>query len=317
MYRTLAIYDRDEEYSLHLTEYIKNKAPGLFLIQRFTREEALRESLKEEAADILLWGEEIPEEGFRLTGQKNLVILSDILIQGEKLPGPVIYKYQPGEIILKELKKLIPQEAINIGEQMGNADIITIFSLGCRKEQQGFALSLLRERSNRGKSIYFNLEAFPIAKELRAEDGEKGLSEFIYYLKQNPAILQKKFTEFIHTKGNITYVKGVDFGTDIFELTAEDMESWLQILSVTEYKTLIFNAEAFTPALLKLLQRSSTIYLLTEAGTFSEEQLNSFLLRLKWAGYVELAEKMVQIPMNEENQRIYEQSLLLGLEELP
>ena len=43
MYRTLAIYDKDTEYLKHLADYIKVRAPILFRVNLFTKEDALKE----------------------------------------------------------------------------------------------------------------------------------------------------------------------------------------------------------------------------------------------------------------------------------
>lgn len=314
MYKILAIYEKDADYSGHLAAYIKSKVPGLFHIRLFTREEALKDYLKEEKPDILLWGEEGEGEGVTASECGCLVALSETPLPKKGHPGAVIYKYQPGEAILKELKKLLPRDTLDgLDKEMGQGEVFTVFSLGCEKERQGFSLTLLREKRGGKPSVYFTLEAFPLLEELRTGSNEKGLSEFIYYLKQNPGTLQKRLEEFVHPGDNFFYLKGAAFGTDIFELTAEDMENWLRLFCRPEYGTLIFDTEIFSPAILKLFQSSNCIYILTEEGSFGEARLKNFLCQLRWAGYEELTERMVHIRIGEKDKQKYGDSLLVGL----
>lgn len=307
MFKTLAIYDKDGEYAAHLSEYIKSKARGFFQIRLFTEEDALKEFLKEEAADILLWGEAAEDIDLSSNNYRHLVILTqapDSIIP----PGcNGIYKYQPGEAILNELKELLPEEPGDLRKREGKKELITVFSLNNAHFSREFSLDLWKEKARLKNTLFFMLEPFSGVKELEIRENERGLSEFIYYLKQNTQSMNKKLINLIQKKGELHFMKGAAFGTDLYEITPEDMENWLQLIYQSEYNTIIFETSIFTPPIIKLLKASTKIYLSAEEGEYGEEQLNSFLSQLKWAGYEDVLTQISVV-------RIGRESGFLGLE---
>lgn len=314
MYKKLAIYDRDMEYLRHLAEYLKSKAPGLFQIKLFTKEEALKEFLQGEMADILLLTEEMPEAKEMAVYCGHLVLLTQAPMTEKKPSVHTIYKYQPGEAILKELRELLPQDAVrNTGRDTLEKEVISVISLNPGKLSQGFSLSLWNEKCKEKKTLFITLLAYPFLEELRIQEGETGLSEFIYYLKQNSPGLLRKGKEYVSVKESFEYMKGVSFGADLYELTAEDVNNWFTLLSQWEYDTVLFDIGIFTQASIRVLQESSVIYLISEEDRLSEEQLANFFLQLKWAGYEAVTEKTVIIRAGREKAGMYEERLLKGL----
>lgn len=307
MFKTLAIYDKDGEYAVHLSEYIKSKARGFFQIRLFTEENALKEFLKEEAADILLWGEGSENIDLSIGNYRCLVILTqtpDSIIP----PGCTsIYKYQPGEAILKGLKELLPEESGDLRKREDKKELITVFSLNNAHFSRGFGLDLWKEKARLKNTLFFMLDPFNGVKGLEIRENESGLSEFIYYLKQNTQSMNKKLLNLIQKKGELHFMKGAAFGADLYEITPEDMENWLQLIYQSEYDTIIFETGIFSPAVIKLLKDSTKIYLSAEEGGYGEEQLNSFLSQLKWAGYEDVLTQISVV-------RIGKESSFLGLE---
>lgn len=317
MYKTLAIYDKDEEYLRHLAAYIKDKAPGVFRVKLFTKEEALKEYLKGEAADILLLAEEAFEKDNLAMYCGCLVLLTQTPAPEKELSAGVLYKYQPGETILKELRKLLPEAALrNTGQHSLEKEIISVISLNPGKLSQGYSMALWNEKCKEKRTLFTSLSAYPLLKDLRIQEGDSGLSEFIYYLKQNSQGISKKLKEYIQRKEGFEYIKAVSFGTDLYELTAEDVVNWLTVISQWNYDTVIFDIGILTQASLKLLQESSVIYLVTEEDKLSKAQLDSFFLQLRWAGYEELLGKVVRIRPGKESMDAYEDCLLEGLKEV-
>ncbi|SHL09601.1 hypothetical protein SAMN02745136_04072 [Anaerocolumna jejuensis DSM 15929] len=316
MYKTLAIFDKDAEYLRHLADYLKTKAPGLFQVKLFTKEEALKEFLKEEGVDILLLAEETPEADSMAAYCIHLILLVQTPEQEKKLSPNAIYKYQPGEAILKELRKRLPEDALrNTGQQSFQKEIISILSLNPGKVSQGFSLALWDEKCRENRTLFTTLLAYPLLKELRIQEGETGLSELIYYLKQNSSGLPQKLKEYVQRREGFEYIKGVSFGTDLNELTAEDVSSWFSILLQWEYDTVIFEIGTLTQASLKVLAESSVIYLVSEEDRLWEEQLKSFLQQLKWAGWEDLLDKIVRVTPDREQITAFEGCLLMGLKE--
>ncbi len=313
MYKTLAIFDRDAEYLKHLADYIKAKAPGLFYIKLFTKEEALREFLEGEPVDILLTEEGISKADERKALCRQLVLLTQTTETEAESSLHRIYKYQPGEIILKELKKLLPEDTLGAVSHISEKEIISIISLDSARLSQSFSLSLWDKQSNNQKTLFTTLQAYPLIKELIVQKDESGLSEFLYYLKQNSPGLSKKLKEHIQRNGKFEYIKAVSFGTDIYELTAEDMINWLKLLPQLEYDTFLFEIGFLNQASIRLLQESKIIYLVSEEDGITNKQTENFLLQLSLAGYEEIVEKIAKIKAGKESISVYEAYFQKGL----
>ena len=314
MHKTLAIYDSDAEYLKHLAEYIKAKAPGIFYIKLFTKEEALREYLEAEPTDILLIEAGISGIDEIKAYCRQLVLLT-LTSESEEITSlHKIYKYQPGESILKELKKLLPEDAINSTvSHLSEKKIISVVSLCSARLCQGFSLSLWDQQSTNQKTLFTTLQAYPLLKELTAQKGESGLSEFLYYLKQKSPGLSKKIKECIQQQGKYEYIKAASFGTDIYEITEEDIINWLNLLSQLEYDIFLFEVGFLNQASIRLLQESSVIYLASEEDDITKNQTENFLQQLSFAGYEDIIERIVKIKADKQGLCIYDEYLKKGL----
>jgi hypothetical protein len=301
---TLAVCDREAEYANHLMEYIKRKQKKQLQVCVFTNIDSLREYLKRDTLHILLIQEELAEENFNHDNIKHICVLSETDYSESKDKEPVIYKYQSAEIVLKELFGIFPpiNTQARISNPSGrNTEIVSIFTAGDEVVSQLFAYSLAKQYSLLKRTLYINLNIFPVLSGISGHKTDKGLSEFIYFLKQNNPNLVNKMYGNITNHGTLAYMEGVTFGPDLYELTPEDVGQWLNaILQNTDYEVILFDVGSYTQACLEVFRNSSRLLLLSEEGYWEQWKTGNFKEQLEWSGNEEIAEKLILVPVTAE-----------------
>lgn len=296
----LAIYDYDTDYANHLMDYIQRKQKRITQVRVFTNHNSLEEYLEHNKINILLLGENIPQDEVQHKNIKNICILSEGNYLREGSTCPVIYKYQSAELIIQEVFSYFAAELLAgrpVEIKGRSVKLISVFSIRREKRQAMLIKTLARCYAEQKKTLYINLDIFQAFSEFQNQDMEKSLSEFIYYLKQNHPSLLDKMKALITSTHQFDYIQGVSFGPDLYELTTEDMILWLKELrSYDEYEVIIFDVGTFFQAILELFRESDEILLSLGNNDWEQSRYHNFERQLLWAGYEDVLEKIKVIP---------------------
>jgi hypothetical protein len=305
----IAIYDKDINYSNLLMDYMKKKHKFLAQSRVFTNLESLKEYLKEGTIQILLLGEEVKEDIFQEKA-KYICLLSEGSFLNEELQSdtslyPVIYKFQSAEKILEELFSYFPLDRLQGKPQSLNQEkeLVGVFSRDTGISLQGFALSLAQEYSKSKKTLYITLSEIQVLEELMSGENKSGLSEVIYYLKQNPSNLLQKLNGVIKHMNTLDILPGAAFGPDVYELSGEDILLLLDTLNRADYEVIVIEAASLTLSNLGLLRECSKVFLLEEDNHFSEASHESLGKQLTWAGWGDLMDKFQLVRLGAAEQK--------------
>lgn len=306
----LAIYDKETDYANQLMDYLKRKQKNLSQIRVFTNENSLKEYLEHDRIDVLLLNESIPMENVSHENIKNICVLSEGNYIRENTGYPVIYKFQSAELVMQELFSYFPLKmSDNSPRGMDNPSmkIISIYSIARDTEKMIFALSLAKQYSKTGKTLYINLDVFQAFTEQDISRNENGLSEFIYYLKQNPSNLNEKIGNMIKKNTWFDYIQGVSFGPDLYELNTDDMLHWIEeIRAWSDYEFVIFNVGCFFEATLELFRSSSQLLYIQGNSPMEKVKYQNFHSQLLWTGYEDVIDKIEVIHLSKEEEESYE-----------
>lgn len=290
----LAIFDNEKEYANHLMGYIKRKKKIVDQLRIFTNPGSIKDFLMHNEIEVLLINETIPLDEVLHNNIKNICILSEGGSLRESGCYPVIYKFQSAEVIMNELFTFYPilsktgNELINHEKR---AKLISIFSLEHESYRQIFSLSLAKEYSKHKPTLYINLNAFKSIAEVVTDSSIKGLSEFIYYLKQNHPNLMQKMNGIITKHEKLNLIQGLSFGPDLYEITPEDMKRWLhEMQTITNYEVIIFDVDTFYQGSLELFHESTSLYIISSETT-DDNKLHNFEEQLLWAGFDDILNK--------------------------
>ncbi len=292
----LAIYDNDTDYANHLMDYIKRKKKKISQVRVFTNHNSLKEYLEHNKINILLLDEKIPPHEVEHENIKNICILSEGSYIREGSTCTVIYKYQSAELIIQEVFSYFAAE-IQAGRPLEKtwhkAKLISVFSVRREKGQSMIALSLAASYARNKKTLYINLDIFQAFSEIQKQNTEKGLSEFIYYLKQNHPNLMNKMNELITRFDQFDYIQGVNFGPDLYELTTDDMTLWMnELRNNNEYEVIIFDVGTFFQATLELFCESNELLLILGDNDWEQSRYHNFKNQLLWVGFEEVLQKI-------------------------
>lgn len=311
----LAIYDNEVEYANQLMNYMKRKQKQSIQTSVFTNQESLKEYLKHDKVHVLLINENIELESELHEKIKNICILSEGNYIRENATYPVIYKFQSAELVMQEIFSYFPieiPESSFHGLEKSKLKIISIYSVTRDMEKTAFALNLAKQYAKEHNTLYINLDIFQTINNMNLQGEEKGLSDFIYYLKQNSPNLITKMNKLIMKEGNLKFIQGAVFTPDIYELTTEDMLLWIQeINNSTNYEKVIFNVGCFFQATLELFRNSSELLYIIGDKVIDKSKYEVFKNQLQWAGFDDVISKIKEITISFDK----EYNLLPGVED--
>lgn len=307
MEKVLAIYDFETDFSSNLMEYLNRRKGFSFRTRVFTTIESLKGYLSQNRIEILLLGEDAAElfEG-ELCGRQNIgqiCILSESSHVREDSPYPVIFKFQSAEELLREILELYEENGR--GTLSGTA-LLTgtkIYSVcspcgGSGKTCLSLAAALVL--AEYGETLYVCLEPYSVLQVILKKKPEQGISEWIYYLKENVAGLKAKFRSIVIREGAVDYLAGPSHGIDLNEFREEEMEKWLKQLSEEEtYRYAVFDIGIMSEAVLSLLRHSSEIFVPVGEGYLEEEKYGCFLNQLTRSGDGNLADRLKRLKLPE------------------
>lgn len=301
----LAIYDEEADYANRLMEYIKRTYKRYVQVRIFTNPDSLKEFLGQAPVHILLINEKLPVDEIKQDNIKNICLLTESTDHSGHNAYPVIYKYQSAEIILKELFLHFPIfQTRDKVENPVNKRIITVFSFGEELIRQLFSYSLAKQYSIHKKTLYINFNALQVISALSGYKSEKDLSQVIYYLKQNNPNIGDKINESIVKRDTLDYMEGVSFGHDLYELTAEDMDVWLKVLTEqTQYEIIIMDTGSYYGASFELLLYSSQIFWPAEDNSWERLKYSHFCGQMEWTGNRDIIDKLSFVGISEEEKR--------------
>lgn len=283
-------------------EYITKRIKKNNQVRIFTNKDSLKEYIKYKELDVLLVNTEINLFDIEKKNIHHICRLSEGTMVLEE-DDPCIYKFQSAERIMNEVWSLYP--FLNDMENQepfytNDLKIMSVFSLENGETRQLYALSLAKEYAKSKETLYVNLNIFQSISEILTKNSTKGLSEFIYYLKQNPIDLVKKMNGSITKYGALSYLHGLSFGPELYEITSEDMKKWIhELRMLTDFEIIIFDVDSFYDGSLTLFRESNSLYIVTDKYKEDSRRFHNFEEQLLWAGFREIVDKLEIVEMEE------------------
>lgn len=270
-----ALYDKTG-YMNSLWEYFSSKN---FLLESrlFTKEESLRKYLENHRPDVLLLGQEVSAAagGFKQYAE-NIVVLSEgnLVSEGEE-EYPLVFKYQSGSAILREIMGMIGEDgevsAASLTEMAGHTEFLGIY------RPYGDPIPLQRVFCVKGgeekKSLLINMELLSGLETGKEENRERGMSEIVFYLKEKNEKLAVKMASLIRNWEGIDCLYPVQDYRDLYSLNRDDMDRLLSVLAnETEYERVVFDVGFLSDSALYLLYCCDRIYIPRAKNTWEENQ---------------------------------------------
>lgn len=271
MKKTLALFDSDSIYAARFMEYFRNKQEFEWDITAFTKIEKLESYLQGHSLEILLVGSGERTESLPVDKISNCYLLTE---EHQEVGSDqnAVFRYQSVERIMEQvlsdyLRKQDEKAAIINPKRM---NIITVFSPVGGGQDAALAWAMGFWLARQRKVLLLPLELFAMKQLEFIDSSRQGLSEFIYYLKENSNILTK-LKELLNYSNNLAFLAGASHGFDLLSLNKEDIHRWITMLRTnTDYHSVIFYLNYYHEAGMELLKLSDSVVIIKGQSSYEE-----------------------------------------------
>jgi len=210
------------------------------------------------------------------------IVLSDG--EGEKEGVPVIFRYQKGREILRQIFLIyqdISKEMPVCWCKTKGLDMVAVYAPGGNEQQLLFSLSYAAACAGSEKVLYLNLAEFSGMLSLLGEKEGENFSDLIYGARQRGAQFPVVLEGVLRHAGGFDYVQPPGNPRDIYEAGERDLECLLELLErQTDYGLIVWNCSALGPVTDRVLAHCSQIICLTKenvAGRCRREDFERYL----------------------------------------
>ncbi len=271
MRKIIALFDSDSIYAARFLEYFQNKQDFEWEVVAFTKKEKLADYLHEHKIELFLIG---PEEVTEVIPTEYLKFCYQ-LTQERSESNPEqnrIYRYQSVERIMEQILAdyMRKQDEVSLSMNPNRMNISTVYSVVPGSQDIAFAWSFSFQLAKQRKALFLPLELLSFKQIDFTDHTKHGLSEFIYYLKENSNTPQR-WKELLNYNNNLAYLTGVNHGFDLLSLNKEDMQRWIELLRTgTDYQNVVFYLGFYQEAGAELLRLSDRVVILRGQSPYEE-----------------------------------------------
>lgn len=296
--KNLIVCDTEEEYSKALAVFLMQKKEFPFQVHVCSSLEHADSLGKSLHADILLSAAEYVKEMQEKLQAKKVFVLGT----GKKtasLGYPAVYKYQSGEMILREIIQKCSElfEEEEMPQNMAAAEkrqIIGVFSPVHRIGKTEYALNLGEKMAESENVLYLNLEIFAGMGEYFGENSQT-LTDVLYYARQEKGNLGLMLTTLVCHRGNLDYIQPMSVSEDIKEVSGTEWVSlFRKILEQSIYETLILDIDEGISGLYHILKCCTEIHMLVAKDRYSQAKLRQFEREASLLGHEDVLKKIVR-----------------------
>lgn len=295
----LVICDQEEEYAAALANFLA-KRKGLALSVQMCGNIAQVLELQDNCQiDILLISSRCLKEDKGRIRSANTVILTSSRKEETREQESVIYKYQSGETIMRELIGTCSQ--MSIAENLfletvhkKSIKTIGIFSPIHRCGKTSYALELGKKLSVSQNVLYLNLELYGGIGGHFPETGQT-LADALYYSRQERKNFGAVLTGMVRHFGSLDYLLPVRISEDIKAVEPEDWVCLLdQIATYSLYDILILDIDEGIRGVYGILRLCTEIHVPEVSDDVGRAKMFQFQEELQLLGYDDISRKITR-----------------------
>lgn len=303
----LAIYEEDLTYASRLMDYLNQEGEFILEARIFTNMESLTVYSEKNPVAILLVGEGMDVDALLLGQCKQILILTGTKNEKLKVGYPAIFKYQSVEHLKREIEEHYwKQDNCNnkshLLTESDKMQLLGVFSPCGGSGKSIFALALGQVLAKERRVLYMNLEAIPAQYHNTGSNGNQGMSDLIYYIKQKKSDLAVQLKSMCWKIGEMDYLLPVDHYTDLYELNSADVYELIKELKNScFYEAIVLDLGYLSGSVFDFLKLCDVVYIPTTKNKISDEKEEALSKILQVEEQENLLQKFisVQIPFDE------------------
>lgn len=317
----VVIADCDEGYADALSKYLSSWRENDFNVISFTKEELLRKYLDSEIADVLLISPQLMAENLNLSHVQVTIINTPDRIPESLMGYPNINKYQPGDILARELIRIFSENSndeIIIKNNRSGSVITGVYSpiggIGKTTVSVGLAMQYALKGE---KTLFISLEELASYTSLLNCNSSNNFSDLLYFMKQKNKNLMLKIEGLKNcdSHSGLYYFSPSSCYKDMQEVTSDE---WLELIGYIKnnsaYDRIILDFDStLNNKNMELFNMCNEVILLINGDNMSQSKINQMYNSLEKVGKKDLHSK-VNILFNKSNHRneITEDSSIRG-----
>lgn len=300
--KRFAICDRDQEYLKMLQAYLLKRNPTDFTVLIFDTINKALEASKEEPFEILLIGEEIYDTNVTKIDAAKVYILQE---DGTKeITGYcTVAKYQSMErMIAQVLAEFALDDNCTTTNRCSKnkTSLISFYAPDRQKGQSVAALCTAELLADEGhRVLYINLLPFSGFEELMQTSYESDITDFMYFVLNHSDKLSYKLDSLKRCIHSVDYLPPALDYADLHAIGREEWEQFLNLLLYnSDYDWIILDLSEVCQGFYDMLEKSETIYLLTDNTTiYAQAMLTHFKKLLQAKEHTKILQQITEFTL--------------------
>ncbi|GMQ57659.1 hypothetical protein AN1V17_20540 [Vallitalea sediminicola] len=306
------IVDKDKGYLNAISRFLSSWNETEYNVISFTEKELLIKYLETKKADILLISPKLMTEEIDLTNVQMTIINTPDRVPENLLTYPYINKYQPGDIIARELisifSKYSNDEIIVKNNNNVEAKVIGIYSPVGGSGKTTVSVGLSKEYALKGiKTLFISLEEMASYSAILDCNNTNNFSDLLYYIKQKNKNLIMKIEGLKNTDVN----SGMDYFSppycykDIHEVSAKE---WIDLIEYiknnSNYARIVIDFDSnINDKNLEILRICDEVLLLTNMFEMALTKMNYLYSSIEKIGIEDINNNVKIIINNTDSQK--------------
>lgn len=294
----MAIYDVDPAYGARFADFVNQRERTPFTAMPFSSLVKLKEFAENHLVEILLIDRAALREveGIRA---RQIITLADGEVVELAEECPVVYKYQSGDSIMREVMACYCKQPVENGAALlgAKASVIGVYSPVNRCLKTSFALTMGQLLARNERVLYINLEEYSGFSRLIAAQYEQDLSDVLYLYRQG-AYNWLKLKSIVYSWGGMDYIPPVRYAEDLNQVTPEDMALLLdRVARESGYEKLLVDVGQMGKGALPILENCDVVYMPVKDDCISAAKVEEFEEYVEAAGSTLLRERIHKLKL--------------------
>ncbi len=208
-----------------------------------------------------------------------------------------IFKYRSAEVLLQSILSCVRGDDTALQREAGTL-LIGLYTPVRRSLQTTFGITLSHILSQKGRTLYLNLEGYSGFEQKYPGYYPKDISDFIYHFNHSKEKNPMLVTNFIYRLGDIDIIPPVLNVANLQDITGE---MWKQILCFLQecklYDYIIVDVSDFVHGIFDILKMSRVIFSLTKSDEQAMGKWQQYCSVLNMLGLQEVVQKTRNISL--------------------
>lgn len=294
----LVLFDLEEEYAIHMSDYLREQKGVPWKIKAYTDLENLVAEEKSSHISMFLIAETSFSDELKTFNYDRMIILNESgFVMDEKIDN--IDKYQAADKvfhILIDLYLEIATVAPTIFNGVMNTRFVGVYSPIKRCLQTTFALTFSELLAKNKRTLYLSFENFSGNPEIMPGENETDLSDLVYFLNADSEKFKLHFQSIVKERGELAYVPPMKAGQNILTVTTNEWKNLFSRINESGlFDVVVMDLTDNIQGLFEVLRVCSNVYTITRDDPTARVKMMQYENMLGMYDFKDVMEKTIKL----------------------